>query len=193
MNVHRPSASLSSAALLALIVVAGCDKPQTQVVASQPAAESAPAPAPAPAPDPQQQFQEQLGPLGAVQNDQGWIVALPSARFESGQTSFEPADSTRIDGIAAMLKNYPDVHVLVQSFTDDRGSAARNQTLSQQRADAVQRALIERGVDAERIRSVGRGEAQPVAGNDTASGRERNRRVEIVFSDAGGRFAAADE
>jgi flagellar motor protein MotB len=53
--------------------------------------------------------------------------------------------------------------------------------------------VIERGVDAARTASEGRGEARPVASNDTATGREANRRVEIIFSDAQGRFASAED
>jgi outer membrane protein OmpA-like peptidoglycan-associated protein len=98
---------------------------------------------------------------------------------------------TRIDGLADLMKKRPDARIQVQAFTNSRGSTAHNQQLSQQRAEAVQQALIERGVPASRISAEGRGEMQPIASNDTAAGREKNRRVEVVVSDAAGHFASA--
>ncbi|MGH8232450.1 MAG: OmpA family protein, partial [Steroidobacteraceae bacterium] len=73
--------------------------------------------------------------------------------------------------------------------TDSRGSDSYNDALSQRRAEAVAQALESRGVDSSRIDAVGRGKALPVATNDTAAGRQQNRRVELVFSDTQGQFA----
>jgi hypothetical protein len=73
---------------------------------------------------------------------------------------------------------------LVEGHTDDRGSDATNQQLSQKRADAVREYLESRGVPAERMRSVGRGESNPVASNDNPEGRANNRRVEIIVERA---------
>jgi outer membrane protein OmpA-like peptidoglycan-associated protein len=64
--------------------------------------------------------------------------------------------------------------------------------LSQRRADAVGKALIARGVSPDALNTMGRGKAYPVATNDTAAGRQQNRRVELVFSDASGRFAQSE-
>jgi outer membrane protein OmpA-like peptidoglycan-associated protein len=64
--------------------------------------------------------------------------------------------------------------------------------LSERRADAVAAALIRRGVPADSVRAIGRGKAYPVASNASAAGRQQNRRVEIVFSDASGRFAQSE-
>jgi outer membrane protein OmpA-like peptidoglycan-associated protein len=72
--------------------------------------------------------------------------------------------------------------VLIEGHTDGQGEAATNLRLSQQRADAVAAALAAAGVPSSRIRAVGRGESDPVADDATATGRARNRRVEIVVS-----------
>jgi len=76
--------------------------------------------------------------------------------------------------------------VLVEGFTDSTGSPGLNMALSEERADAVRAALVSQGVPSDRIITRGYGEAYPVAGNQTPAGRQLNRRVEIVFSDANG-------
>jgi outer membrane protein OmpA-like peptidoglycan-associated protein len=88
-----------------------------------------------------------------------------------------------------MQKN-PETKVIIEGHTDSRGSEDYNEQLSQRRAQAVQDALAMRGIDRSRVETVGRGEAYPVASNDTAAGRQQNRRVDIVFSDQQGHFAA---
>jgi outer membrane protein OmpA-like peptidoglycan-associated protein len=81
--------------------------------------------------------------------------------------------------------------VVIEGHTDSVGSDATNQALSEQRAQAVQSALLQRGVSGSQISSVGKGESTPVAGNDSASGRQANRRVELIFSQDG-RVAAEE-
>jgi outer membrane protein OmpA-like peptidoglycan-associated protein len=81
---------------------------------------------------------------------------------------------------------------LIEGHTDSRGSDEYNEALSQRRADAVEKALVLRGVSPDVMNTVGRGKGYPVATNDTVAGRQQNRRVEIVFSDASGRFAQSD-
>jgi outer membrane protein OmpA-like peptidoglycan-associated protein len=86
------------------------------------------------------------------------------------------------------LKENPQRKARVEGFTDSVGSDSHNQELSARRADAVRNALVEMGVTMDRIASQGYGEAHPVAGNDSASGRQLNRRVEIVLSDEAGKL-----
>jgi outer membrane protein OmpA-like peptidoglycan-associated protein len=90
-----------------------------------------------------------------------------------------------VDRLADILQNHPQRSVMVEGFTDTTGSADYNQRLSEQRADAVQGALVARGVQRARISALGHGESYPVAGNDSAGGRQLNRRVEIVLSSDG--------
>lgn len=79
----------------------------------------------------------------------------------------------------AVLAKYPGSPVLIEGRTDSVGAAASNQALSENRASAVRRWLVGRGVGASRITATGRGESSPVASNDTPEGRQQNRRVAI--------------
>ncbi len=81
-------------------------------------------------------------------------------------------------------------HGMVEGYTDSTGSEESNIALSQARAEAVRAALITKGVAVDRIDVRGDGESRPVASNATAAGRQQNRRVEVVFSDTRGQFAA---
>ena len=83
--------------------------------------------------------------------------------------------------------------VKVEGHTDARGDETYNIGLSERRATAVREALLERGIEAQRIRTIGLGEGYPVASNDTQAGMQQNRRVEIVISDEKGSFPAGTE
>ncbi|MEO0930410.1 MAG: OmpA family protein, partial [Pseudomonadota bacterium] len=83
---------------------------------------------------------------------------------------------------ANSLNNYPDTTVNVIGHTDSDGPASFNQNLSQERAQAVASVLLSGGVSPSRVRSLGAGESQPVASNQTAAGKQANRRVEIVIT-----------
>jgi outer membrane protein OmpA-like peptidoglycan-associated protein len=83
----------------------------------------------------------------------------------------------------AFVNRDPSKPIRIEGHTDARGTAGANRVLSQRRADAVRDALIAAGVAAARISSVGLGEDQPVASNDTEEGRARNRRVDVILED----------
>jgi hypothetical protein len=108
------------------------------------------------------------------------IISLSGVLFESGGDSLSKLAEHRLDTVAHALAAYPDRPILVEGYTDSQGNDDKNQRLSQRRADAVREYLQQRGVDPERLRAVGKGEANPVASNDTAEGRATNRRVEII-------------
>jgi outer membrane protein OmpA-like peptidoglycan-associated protein len=93
------------------------------------------------------------------------------------------SDSARssLEDVAAVLDEYPKTAVVIQGHTDATGSEEHNQSLSDRRARAVQNYLAGRGVDTGRMTSIGYGEGEPIAGNDTASGRQRNRRVNLLL------------
>jgi outer membrane protein OmpA-like peptidoglycan-associated protein len=79
-----------------------------------------------------------------------------------------------------MLKSHSDLKLTIEGHTDNVGDAAANQALSDKRAAAVKAYLVEKGIDASRLEAKGLGATKPKAGNDTAEGRQTNRRVELV-------------
>ena len=133
--------------------------------------------------------QKQLADLQAKKTDRGVVVTLGDVLFDTGQATLKPGADLALNRLATYLSNNPDTRVMIEGHTDSRGSEDYNQGLSERRAQAVATALQSRGIDASQIQSLGRGKAYPVASNETPEGRQQNRRVEIVFSDASGRFA----
>jgi len=137
--------------------------------------------------------QAQLAELKAKQTDRGLVVTLGDVLFDTARATLKPGADLTLDRLADYMKESPQSHVLIEGHTDNRGSDAYNDELSERRADAVAAALMRRGVPADSIKAVGRGKDYPVASNDTPAGRQQNRRVEIVFSNgAGGPQGAAD-
>ena len=130
--------------------------------------------------------QQQLRQVEAMREEDGrLIISLSGVLFEAGGDKLSSASEGRLDTVAQALTAYPDRSIVIEGHTDDRGSDSTNQMLSQKRADSVRSYLQQRGVPAEQMRAVGRGEAQPVASNDTAEGRANNRRVEVIVEPAG--------
>jgi outer membrane protein OmpA-like peptidoglycan-associated protein len=91
-----------------------------------------------------------------------------------------------ISKLARVMEQNPERTIRIEGHTDNKGSDSYNQRLSEQRAEAVKRALMCEGIQAGRITTIGYGEAYPVATNLSSSGRQQNRRVEIIFSDKKG-------
>ncbi|HEU0125556.1 MAG TPA: OmpA family protein [Flavobacterium sp.] len=102
--------------------------------------------------------------------------------FNSGKATFKTGDKetpARLDAIKEILKNYPNAKFSIEGHTDSTGSAKINQKLSEDRANAVLNALVERGVSPDNLEAKGFGASQPVASNKTAAGKAQNRRTEI--------------
>ena len=99
--------------------------------------------------------------------------------FATGSANIDTESAIEIDNVAAILKAYPKVNIVVEGYTDNTGDASANITLSQNRAKAVKTRLIEQGIDQDRIGTAGYGSANPVASNDTPEGQRQNRRIEI--------------
>lgn len=137
--------------------------------------------------------QAQLAELKAKQTDRGLVVTLGDVLFDTGRATLKPGADLTLDRLATVMKNNPQSKVLIQGFTDSRGSEEYNDALSQRRADAVAAALVRRGVSPDSVRAEGRGEEFPVATNDTPEGRQQNRRVEIVFASGAGRLAQSGD
>ena len=115
------------------------------------------------------------------QQDGSLKVNVPgSVSFSSGSASLDSRLHPTLDRIAATLNEYPRTSVAVVGYTDSVGSAQANRDLSQRRAAAVADYLAQRGVAHTRIVVDSRGEEQPIATNDTETGRAQNRRVEML-------------
>ena len=109
-------------------------------------------------------------------------VQARSVYFNSGKSTFKTGDAKTIaslDAIKEILKNYPNAKWSIEGHTDSTGSDKLNQKLSEDRANAIKTVLIENGIKAENLSSVGFGETKPVASNKTKEGRAENRRTEV--------------
>ncbi|WP_231590792.1 OmpA family protein [Hymenobacter terrenus] len=101
--------------------------------------------------------------------------------FNTNKAVIRAEALTDLDKLVAVLQKHPDTNVLVEGHTDNAGSDALNQPLSERRAQSVANVITARGVAAGRIRADGYGSSQPVADNTTEAGRQANRRVEIAI------------
>ena len=133
--------------------------------------------------------QQQLADLQAKKTDRGLVVTLGDVLFDTGQATLKPGADLVLGRLATYLSANAHTKVMIEGHTDSRGSDAYNDALSERRAQAVAGALATRGIAQDNLRTRGRGKAYPVASNDTPEGRQQNRRVEIIFSDADGQFA----
>ena len=129
-------------------------------------------------------LQKQIAKLNARETDRGLVVTLGDLLFETGKSDLKGGAAGNLDKLAAFLNEYPDRTVLIEGHTDDVGSDDSNFNLSQRRANSVQSYLVGEGVEANRLSTSGMGEGSPVAGNDTVTGRQQNRRVEVIISNA---------
>jgi outer membrane protein OmpA-like peptidoglycan-associated protein len=107
-------------------------------------------------------------------------VATQGIFFDTGSDRIRPESTPTLKEITAMLKEHADLKILVEGHTDNVGQAASNLALSEKRAAAVKRYLVEQGIAEDRLQSKGLGDTKPTAKNDTAEGRQQNRRVELV-------------
>lgn len=132
---------------------------------------------------------QQLNELSAQKTERGMVITIGDVLFALDRSTLTAEGLSSIDKLALVMQQNPQRTVMVEGFTDSSGSAAHNQTLSEQRAEAVKAALMQRGIAGERISTHGYGESSPVASNASAQERQRNRRVEIVLSDESGKIA----
>ena len=100
--------------------------------------------------------------------------------FDTNKATIKEESFPVLDQVAGMLKANPGLKVSVEGHTDNTGTPDTNKKLSDERARSVMGALVSRGVEAGRLKSVGWGQEKPVADNRTETGRAKNRRVEIV-------------
>jgi len=112
----------------------------------------------------------------------GLIVSLSDVLFDTGKSTLRPGAREKLAKISGIVLAYPDLRLAIEGHTDSVGSDAMNQLLSEQRAGSVRDYLAQQNIPASSMTSQGFGKTQPVASNDTAEGRQQNRRVELVVS-----------
>ena len=129
------------------------------------------------------EMQRQIDKRQAKGTDRGLVLTLGDVLFTSGRADLKAGAANNLNRLVAFLNRYPSRTALIEGHTDSVGTQGFNQGLSERRAQAVQAYLREQGIDAARLDAVGKGEAGPVAGNDSAAGRQQNRRVEVIIND----------
>ncbi len=125
--------------------------------------------------------QLQAKAVDAQRTDRGMVLTLSDVVFAYNEANLKTGALRGINRLAEFLKEHPDRRVLIEGFTDSRGSELYNRRLSERRADSVAEALRANGISPDRIVARGLGENFPIATNETNAGRQRNRRVEITI------------
>ena len=130
--------------------------------------------------------------LATSESARGLIVNMSDVLFDTGKYTLKPDTEISLAKVSGILLSYPGLKLQVEGHTDSVGSEEMNQKLSENRAQAVRDFLVKQGVQPDNITAAGFGKTRPVADNNTASGRQQNRRVEMVVSgDAIGVHAGA--
>lgn len=130
-----------------------------------------------------QEVRQAMQSLGAQETQLEVRVALPAdVLFDFDKADVRSDAASALAHLATLIRAYPSGRADLEGHTDSKGDDAYNQRLSQRRAEAVKRWLVEReGIDAGRLATRGAGESRPVASNGDDAGRQRNRRVEVVI------------
>lgn len=127
-------------------------------------------------------LEAELQQLQAQQTNRGWVLSVSGdVLFDVGQSVLKPGAYRSLNELAQFLRDHPEQTVVVEGYTDATGSEESNLALAQRRAEAVKQALVTQNIAPDRVMTRAFGESFPVAGNDTAAGRQLNRRVEFVI------------
>ncbi len=126
---------------------------------------------------------------GAKVDEKGCEIEKPLARledvlFESGRAALRPGAKETLTELVSILENHPDIRVRLEGYTDNVGNESANEMLSQKRAESIKDYLVSEGIDGSRIKTIGMGESNPIATNETGQGRAQNRRVDIMRAKA---------
>lgn len=119
--------------------------------------------------------------LEAEITDRGLVLTLGDLLFATDRATLEPGADRHLDRLVGFLERYPQRRVEIEGHTDNVGANQYNLGLSQRRAESVLNYLTQRGIDSNRLSALGLGQERPIASNDTAAGRQQNRRVEIII------------
>jgi outer membrane protein OmpA-like peptidoglycan-associated protein len=128
-------------------------------------------------------MQRQVDELQARVTDRGLVLTLGDVLFTSGTSDLRIGGDSHLTKLAAFLNRYPRRNALIEGYTDSVGAEGYNQGLSQRRADSVKAYLVAQGVQTARLTATGMGEGSPVGDNNSATGRQQNRRVEVIIAD----------
>jgi len=135
-------------------------------------------------------LEAQLADLKVQKTERGLVLTLGDVLFDTGQATLKSGAYGTLDRLATALRDKSGRKVLIEGHTDNVGSDESNQGLSERRAQSVQSALMQRDVARSQITAMGKGENFPIASNDSADGRQSNRRVELIFTEDQTRVAA---
>ena len=128
-------------------------------------------------------LKRQLENLQLRQTESGVVVTLGDVLFETGRAELRESARSSLLEVVDLLQSELDKNIHIEGHTDSIGNAESNLALSEQRADAVRQALVGLGVSEDRVTSIGLGEDFPIASNEDAEGRSRNRRVDVILLD----------
>ena len=136
------------------------------------------------------QLESQLQELNAKKTERGLVITLGDVLFDTNKAQLKSGGRSSLQKLAGFLKQYPQRKAQIEGYTDSTGGADYNLGLSDRRANAVRSSLVDMGISNDRITTRGYGQESPVASNDTADGRQLNRRVEIILSDDNGNVSS---
>ena len=131
------------------------------------------------------QLMKELANLKAQQTERGIVLTIGDVLFATGKADLSANANKSVATLAEFLGKNPNRNVLIEGHTDSVGKDDYNLALSRKRADSVKDKLVEGGIEAGRITSVGYGKTFPVASNDTKAGKAQNRRVDVVILNEG--------
>lgn len=132
----------------------------------------------------QTELSRQLAELNAKETARGIVITLGDVLFATGRSELTGSAPEGLRKLAAFLGEYPDRQIAIEGHTDSVGSAVSNVALSERRAASVQTFLANQGVARNRMRTLGMGEGSPIASNDSSTGRQQNRRVEVIIENS---------
>ncbi len=130
------------------------------------------------------ELQKQIEDLQAEATDRGLVLTLGDVLFATNTAELNSGSDNRLDKLTGFLNKYPDRTALIEGHTDNTGSDEYNQGLSERRAGAVKSYLVRQGIDSNRLVASGKGKGSPVADNTSTTGRQQNRRVEVIIENA---------
>jgi outer membrane protein OmpA-like peptidoglycan-associated protein len=135
-------------------------------------------------------LEKQLQAMNARRTERGTVVTLGDLLFDTGKSALQADGGRGVQLLAEFMRRHPQRQASIEGHTDDVGSESSNVGLSDRRARSVMAALVGMGIGADRLRTRGFGEANPVGENGSAAGRQMNRRVEVIFATEAGDLPA---